>query len=328
MGGDQRWRDIMKGFIKCVLFITGLMLGALGILVVLDGPSAINWTLLSEAIADLIIGLILAMPILVICIIVKIIKRIIKKANKRLPRYYKSKFSTDFTLKLSKENDQLKEQIKQLEETIKMLEESRKTAITDFYQARELSDKLTNNNEWLKEKNWELTQENWALKREIKDLKLAKDIITNTNKKTIQTKQDMKEQNIKNPKMFKINLTPISENKMYETSDREIDKLRRTNYYNRWIKDFHNQKLPSLKQLNVNINKPMKIYMYFAIPKKTYGYDVTNCHKALIDQVAAHYGFDDKMISCYECVGAHYVDDINNAFMYFSLENETGIKFK
>ena len=303
----------MKGFIKCVLFITGLMLGALGILAVLEGPSVINWALSSEAIADLIIGLILAMPILVICIIVKIIKRIIKKTNKKLPRYYKSEFSTDFTLKLSKENDQLKEQIKQLETEVKRLDEKRIELAKEFYHYRNLANKLDDENKRVWDKYIKENMENSALKRKNADLELAndqlmdkiinhlkaKDIISDkksTVTKIVTPTPKIKANEIINPvnnstNWLKINAHGFSVNKMYTAKSNGLVK---SFEYNNWIdetlKIMKNNRIQSLRSIGVNPNKPMKLEVEFKLVR---GSDTDNPLKSFIDLLVRYYGLAD-----------------------------------
>jgi Holliday junction resolvase RusA-like endonuclease len=253
--------------------------------------------------------------LLMALLVIVIVKREIEsKANKKLPRYYKSKFSTDFTLKLSKENDQLKEQIKQLETEVKRLDEKRIELAKEFYHYRNLANKLDDENKRIWDKYIKENMENSALKRKNADLELAndqlmdkiinhlkaKDIIS--DKKSTVTKiatptPKIKANEIIKPAIndtrnwLKIDAHGFSVNKMYTATSNGLVK---SFEYNSWIdktlRTMKNSGMKSLRSMCVNPNKPMKLEVEFKLVR---GSDTDNPLKSFIDLLVRYYGLTD-----------------------------------
>ncbi len=123
------------------------------------------------------------------------------------------------------------------------------------------------------------------------------------------------------PEFHLVEMCPLSENFMYEPSlsGTPNKDRKRTKVYNYWRSQIHREGvLPLLEDLDVDTEEPLKLYMVFGCPEN---WDVTNCHKSLIDQISNHYGFDDNLIKQYECLGHSIVETKDEGFIYFALEN-------
>ena len=123
------------------------------------------------------------------------------------------------------------------------------------------------------------------------------------------------------PEFHLVEMCPLSENFMYEPSlgGTPNKDRKRTKVYNYWRSQIHRDGvLPLLEDLDIDTEEPLKLYMVFGCPEN---WDVTNCHKSLIDQISSHYGFDDNLIKQYECLGHSIVETKNEGFIYFALEN-------
>lgn len=147
------------------------------------------------------------------------------------------------------------------------------------------------------------------LNKTSKELAIAKDKI-----------QFLEEQ-LTPPEMYHLPICPFSENYQYKPSEPGLSKYDRvkTSAYIKWIGDFHKLKeLPTLEELNIDTEKPIKLHMAFACPES---WDVTNCHKSLIDQLSRHYNFNDNIIECYECYGKTTVEDKKEGCIWFTLHN-------
>ena len=245
-----------------------------------------------------------------------------KQTNKRLPKYYKSKFSTDFTLKLSKENDQLKEQIKQLETEVKRLDEKRIELAKEFYHYRNLANKLDDENKRIWNKYLEEERKNLALERENEYLKSTNDQLMDkiinhlkakniiSDKKSTVTKivtptPKIKVNEIINPVNNStnwqiINKHGLSVNKMYKENpyynpfEKDSLPLTKTNEYKVWIKEalraMEKTNIKPLRSMNINPNKPMKLEVEFKLVR---GSDTDNPLKSFIDLLVRYYGLTD-----------------------------------
>jgi prophage antirepressor-like protein/uncharacterized protein involved in tolerance to divalent cations len=119
------------------------------------------------------------------------------------------------------------------------------------------------------------------------------------------------------PELYLLNICPFSENYQYELT-RTGTGRKKTSAYHYWIKQFHELEFPSIEDLNIDPTKKMKVYFSFACPE---AWDTLNCHKALIDQLSKHYGFDDNLIEPYECLGKTVVNTKQDGYMWFGLVN-------
>lgn len=87
--------------------------------------------------------------------------------------------------------------------------------------------------------------------------------------------------------------------------------------YQRWINNLNLEKyLP--EEIDVDFNKPIRIELLYGSKQ---GMDITNFNKAIVDQVATYYGFDDSLVKeCNESLLEH-VDSYDDGFIYIKIEN-------
>ena len=113
---------------------------------------------------------------------------------------------------------------------------------------------------------------------------------------------------------FFIDSHAFSCNFMYSYSNYGIVK---SAAYQRWINNLHLEKyLP--EEIDVDFTKPIRIDLLYGSKE---GMDITNFNKAIIDQVATYYGFDDSLVNeCNESLLEH-VDSYDDGFIYIKIEN-------
>lgn len=123
-------------------------------------------------------------------------------------------------------------------------------------------------------------------------------------------------------KWLKVNMHAFSINKMYEYRE---NKVRRTKAYMKWRKELLKamKELPTLKELKVDPNKPMKIEMIYDTIRNV---DVQNCNKAFLDVLAEHYNMpnDNNFTRIEEIRGENFVETKADGAIYFRIINCEG----
>lgn len=223
----------------------------------------------------------------------------------------------------------LEKKIKQLEETIEILKQEKKEIAIDFYQARNSANELTDENKRIWNKYLEENMKNSALKRKNADLERENEYLKSTNdqlmdkiinhlkakdiisdKKSTVTKIVTPTPKIKTNEIIKpvnnstnwqiINKHGLSVNKMYKENpyynpfEKDSLPLTKTNEYKVWIKEtlraMEKTNIKSLRSINVNPNKPMKLEVEFKLVR---GSDTDNPLKSFIDLLVRYYGLTD-----------------------------------
>lgn len=146
----------------------------------------------------------------------------------------------------------------------------------------------------------------------------------NGGKKSAQTKRiqqleeenkSLKEQIDEDDNYYFIDKSGFSVNYMYSYGK---DKVVKSAAYHRWINSLHlEQYLPS-EYPGVDFTKPLRITILFG-HKRTM--DTHNLGKAIIDQIAEYYDFNDSLIADTELKKHDYVESHEDGYMYIKIEN-------
>jgi Holliday junction resolvase RusA-like endonuclease len=120
-------------------------------------------------------------------------------------------------------------------------------------------------------------------------------------------------------KWMQIDIHGFSVNSMYN-GHKKFSKS-----YRKWRKEIFKlmESLPTLEELNIDINKPMKIEMKFYHAR---GYDVQNLDKTFIDVLTIHYGLrdDNDFVDVGVKRGEYFTDTEEDGFILFKIENCEG----
>ena len=234
----------------------------------------------------------------------------------------------DLITYMIKKESNLRDKFEKAEAEVKRLDEKRIELAKEFYHYRNLANELDEENKRIWNKYLEENMKNSALKRKNADLEReneylkstndqlmdkiinhlkAKDIISNkksTVTKIITPTFKIKTNEIINPVNNSTNWQTVNKhgfsiNKMYEANPDynphlNNNKLIKTKEYKIWQRDvlklMRCSNLKSLKELNVNPNKPMKIEINFKLVENS---DTDNPIKAFIDTLVKYYGLTD-----------------------------------
>ncbi|WP_018923844.1 antirepressor [Salsuginibacillus kocurii] len=110
---------------------------------------------------------------------------------------------------------------------------------------------------------------------------------------------------------------PFTENSMYKPIT--LNKWGKSEAYRNWQMYFPYFKMPDENELDVDWDKPVKIYLaYDCLPS----YDIQNFHKSAIDMIFDYYGQDDGVVSNVDIKTNKHVDSLSDGRIYFYLCNE------
>lgn len=116
---------------------------------------------------------------------------------------------------------------------------------------------------------------------------------------------------------YLIEKAPFSENYMYESKMFSKD-LVKTSAYKKWISNLHlEQYLPKTLD-NVDFTEPLSIWIYYGCMDK---FDIANLGKAIIDQIAKYYNFDDKQVVEFHPILNEYVSSYQESYMFVCIKN-------
>ena len=146
----------------------------------------------------------------------------------------------------------------------------------------------------------------------------------NGGKKSAQTKRiqqleeenkSLKEQIDEDDNYYFIDKSGFSVNYMYSYGK---DKVVKSAAYHRWINSLHLEQYLPEEYPGVDFTKPLRITILFG-HKRTM--DTHNLGKAIIDQIAEYYGFNDSLIADTELKKHDYVESHEDGYMYIKIEN-------
>lgn len=107
---------------------------------------------------------------------------------------------------------------------------------------------------------------------------------------------------------------PMSNNYMYDFKRGG----KRTYKYNEWIRDLHLDEYLPDKLEGIDTTKEMRIDIFYGYKSK---YDVTNFQKAIQDQLAKHYKFDDGLFKVSTQNHESYVTSYDDGYMKIRISN-------
>jgi hypothetical protein len=107
----------------------------------------------------------------------------------------------------------------------------------------------------------------------------------------------------------------FSANYMYSWKDGRVVK---SGAYRRWINDLHLELYLPKEYLNVNFDYPIRITAMFG---QKHNMDTNNFGKALIDQIAEYYGFDDSLVYDTRLLLHDFVDSYDDGYIFVKIEN-------
>lgn len=96
------------------------------------------------------------------------------------------------------------------------------------------------------------------------------------------------------------------------------DKVVKSAAYCRWVNNLNLGNYLPATCPNVDFTKPLRITIMFGQKKEL---DTNNLSKAIIDQIAEYYGFDDVLVHETVLLLHEYVDSYENGYMYLKIEN-------
>ena len=96
------------------------------------------------------------------------------------------------------------------------------------------------------------------------------------------------------------------------------DKVVKSAAYCRWVNNLNLNKYLPATYPNVDFTKPLRISIMFGQKKEL---DTNNLSKAIIDQIAEYYGFDDVLVHETVLSLHEHVDSYENGYMYVRIEN-------
>lgn len=146
----------------------------------------------------------------------------------------------------------------------------------------------------------------------------------NGGKKSAQTKRiqqleeenkSLKEQIDEDDNYYFIDKSGFSVNYMYSYGK---DKVVKSAAYHRWINSLHLEQYLPEEYPGVDFTQPLRITILFG-HKRTM--DTHNLGKAIIDQIAEYYGFNDSLIADTELKKHDYVESHEDGYMYIKIEN-------
>lgn len=119
---------------------------------------------------------------------------------------------------------------------------------------------------------------------------------------------------------FVLDYHPFSVNYQFEAVKSFDNKpfVADTSAYSKWKRNFPSFSIPNKKELNVDFNKPVKVYLMFDHLDK---FDVTNFEKSFIDELFLHFQEDDKVVYASNSKTNRYVDTYDEGKIYYYLEN-------
>ena len=104
-------------------------------------------------------------------------------------------------------------------------------------------------------------------------------------------------------------------NCMYSHNNNHVTK---SPTYLRWINNLHLENYLPKQYPNVDFTKPLKITILFGQKRNM---DTNNLGKAIIDQVANYYGFNDVLVHEVSLQLHDYVDTYEQGYMYIKIQN-------
>ena len=122
-----------------------------------------------------------------------------------------------------------------------------------------------------------------------------------------------------NDEYFFIDRSPFTVNCMYKNNVK-------TPAYHRWINNLHLEEFLPKKYPGLDTTKPMAIKLLYG--HKEFGsngqpFDLVNFNKAIIDQIANFYDFNDALIKKHSEETHKYVNSYEEGYIYVSLRNLT-----
>ncbi|MGO5010810.1 hypothetical protein ACTQ5K_02830 [Niallia sp. Sow4_A1] len=111
---------------------------------------------------------------------------------------------------------------------------------------------------------------------------------------------------------------PFTENRMYDAITSK--KWVKTKAFKDWCDYFPYFLMPDESELNIDWNRPIKLYLAYDHQKK---FDVQNFHKSAIDMICKYYGQDDSIINEIEFVNKtiNHVKSYKDGKIYFLFTN-------
>ena len=107
---------------------------------------------------------------------------------------------------------------------------------------------------------------------------------------------------------------PMSNNYMYDFAHGG----RRTSAYNNWIRNLDlDEYLPAVLD-GVDTTRPMSIEVYYGYMPR---FDMINFQKAIVDQLASYYGFDDNLFKISQQYHDSYVNSYEEGYMKIRISN-------
>ncbi len=114
---------------------------------------------------------------------------------------------------------------------------------------------------------------------------------------------------------YYIDKSGFSANYMYSWGNGKVVK---SNAYRRWINTLHLEDYLPEVYPDVDFTQPIRITAMFG---QKHGMDTNNFSKALIDQIADYYDFDDILVHDSRMLLHDYVDSYEDGYMYVKIEN-------
>ena len=114
---------------------------------------------------------------------------------------------------------------------------------------------------------------------------------------------------------YLIEKSGFSTNYMYSWSNGKVVK---SNAYRRWINDLHLELYLPKHYPNVDFTRPIRITALFGQKE---GMDTNNLGKAIIDQIANYYGFNDVLVHDVSLHLHDYVESYDDGYMLIKIEN-------
>lgn len=114
---------------------------------------------------------------------------------------------------------------------------------------------------------------------------------------------------------YYIDKSGFSANYMYSWGNGKVVK---SAAYRRWINDLHLELYLPKHYPNVDFTRPIRITILFGQKRDM---DTNNFSKAIIDQIADYYGFDDVLVHDSRMLLHSYVDSYEDGYMYVRIEN-------
>jgi prophage antirepressor-like protein len=147
-------------------------------------------------------------------------------------------------------------------------------------------------------------------------------IIRYLNVEVIGLKEEIKELNPPIEEYTCFNIHPISENYMYQPVSHFQTRepiMARTDTYNTWIKNFPRESAIPKEELNVDWNKPVKVFIKVNCLER---FDTTNFIKATNDMIINRvYDEDDKIVVDTKITRNEIVDSYGDGKIYICLKN-------